>query len=60
MSNEMILIIEDDENLASSLQDILSYKGYKAQSATCYDEVKTLFPKIELGLLDLRLPGKSC
>ncbi len=58
MSQKKILIIEDSANLADSLEDMLTFKGYTAIKARDGKQGYTLaiLEKPDLILLDLKLP----
>lgn len=58
MSQKKILIIEDSVDLADSLEDMLTFKGYEAIKATNGKQGFALatLEKPDLILLDLKLP----
>ncbi len=60
-SNLKILIVDDDEGLASNLQDILEAAGYS--TATAYDGESAMVlcrqNTFDLGLIDIKLPDIS-
>lgn len=59
MPHRQILIVEDDENINSLLQEALSREGYSCAQAFSGTEAKLLLEREEyqLVLLDLMLPG---
>lgn len=61
MSNERILIVDDEEMVRKLLRRKLSMEGYSCQEAGSAEEalVKLKNGPVELVLLDIRMPGKS-
>jgi DNA-binding NtrC family response regulator len=58
---ERILIVDDEALIRKSLAQVLSQKGYEAETAASGAEARRLFPggEFALALLDLRLPDAS-
>ena len=56
-----ILIVDDDENLTSNLQDILEAEGYSVAVAPDAETALNLCRQkaFDLSLIDMRLPGMS-
>ncbi len=61
MTNNTILIIDDDKELVEEITEILSFEGYEILSAYTGDTGLLLFEscKPRLVLLDMKLPGIS-
>lgn len=61
MSNELILIVEDNASHRKLLEDLLNIKGFKNISASSADEALKLIAKNppRLILMDLQLPGMN-
>jgi len=56
-----VIIIEDDENILSSLKEILMSEGYEVDTASNGEEgiKKCKADSFDLALLDIRLPGMN-
>lgn len=61
MSNELILIVEDDEKSRRLLRDVLQVKGYQTVESESAEEGLRLVnaQRPALILMDIRLPGMS-
>ena len=59
MSNELILIVEDNEKNRKLLRDVLQFKGYRTIEAETGEDGVTLAQqnKPDLILMDYQLPG---
>ena len=61
MSNELILVVEDDPASRKLMRDVLEFKGYRSQEAeTAEDGLRLVGEKRPaLILMDVQLPGMS-
>jgi two-component system, cell cycle response regulator DivK len=61
MSNELILVVEDDPKSRKLLHDVLEFKGYRSQEAETAEEGLRLVGvnRPALILMDIQLPGMS-
>lgn len=61
MTNNTILIIDDDKELVEEITEILTFEGYQVLSAHTGDTGLVLFKSCQprLVLLDMKLPGIS-
>ncbi len=61
MSNERILLVEDEPSLQLTLSDRLESEGYRVEPATTGDEgeARALAERFDLIVLDVMLPGKN-
>ena len=58
MSEKNILIIDDNEDILYTLEEICKYQGWKALKATGYEEAKVYFSSrhIDLIIIDYHMP----
>ena len=61
MSNELILVVEDDPASRKLMRDVLEFKGYRSQEAETAEDGLRLVgeERPELILMDVQLPGMS-
>ena len=61
MSNELILVVEDDPASRKLMRDVLEFKGYRSQEAeTAKDGLRLVGEeRLALILMDVQLPGMS-
>lgn len=61
MSNELILVVEDDPASRKLMRDVLEFKGYRSQEAeTAKDGLRLVGEeRPALILMDVQLPGMS-
>ena len=61
MSNELILVVEDDPASRKLLRDVLEFKGYRSQEVETAEEGLRLVGvnRPALILMDIQLPGMS-
>ena len=61
MSNELILVVEDDPASRKLLRDVLEFKGYRSQEVETAEEGLRLVGENRpaLILMDVQLPGMS-
>ncbi len=59
MDSRRILIVDDEKNMRTTLQDILSAEGYDVDAADCGEKAVKMFERrpYDLVLLDVRMPG---
>jgi CheY-like chemotaxis protein len=61
--NRPVFVIEDDQDIRESILEVLRTGGFPADSAATSREaiskLRTMTPKPDLILLDLRLPGQD-
>ncbi|ASK79546.1 DNA-binding response regulator [Paraphotobacterium marinum] len=54
--NQTILLVEDDQNLAEGLKNILTSSGYDCLYANCASQVESKWKNADLVVLDRQLP----
>ena len=56
-----ILIVEDDQDFAESMADILESQGHVVQLAVSGEEAISIFQKqdFDVAFMDVKLPGKN-
>ena len=61
MSNELILVVEDDPASRKLMRDVLEFKGYRSQEAETAEDGLRLVgeERPALILMDVQLPGMS-
>ncbi len=61
MEKLQILIVEDDQDFAESMTDILESQGHEVQLAVSGEEAISIFQKqnFDVAFMDVKLPGKN-